>query len=200
MREDFLAGGIAFIAGALLAFACIPVDRRAPFARPSYRRDYEAIQKAAVEAPRGRGSHRAGWSRIAIEAPPGVPLAGFGEREGAPSTGLRDQVWVRAFAIEAGEHRVVLVTADLLELDAGTSDEIRDRLAPEIDPRAVFFTASHTHSGPGGYASAPIWQLVTGPFDERAFEAVVDAHVKAVRAAISDLAPAKIGSASETVP
>jgi neutral ceramidase len=199
-KGDLLVALAAFFSGAALVLACVPVDRRPPFARPSYRADFDAVQRAASRAPLGRGAYRAGWSRVAIDVPPGVPLAGFGEREGAPSTGVRDPAYVRAFAIEAGDHRVVLVTADLLELDQPASDEVRARVRATIDPSMVFFTASHTHSGPGGYASGMIWQLVTGPYDRDAFEAVVDAHVKAVLAAIEDLAPAAIGSASEPVP
>ncbi len=137
---------------------------------------------------------------MVIDAPAGVPLAGFEEREGAPSQGVRDPACVRAFAIEAGARRVVLVTADLLLLDPGAAEAVRARLTDRgIDPTSVFFTASHTHSGPGAYASGVIWQIVTGTYDPRAFEAVVEAHVAAVAAAIADLAPARIGSSSERV-
>jgi hypothetical protein len=195
-----LAPIAGFTAGFLAASACIPVDRRPPFSGAAYRRDFDAVGAAGRGAPRGEGRYRAGWARAEIAPPAGVPLAGFGDREGAPSTGTRDPVHVRAFAIEAGEHRIILIAADLLELDAHAAEEVRIRLEGDIPRDHVFFTASHTHSGPGGYASGLVWELVTGPYDGDAFEAVVAAHVGAAQGALADLADVKIGTASVQVP
>ena len=105
------------------------VDRRPPFAQPAY---VEAIRRLeGGPGPRvGAGAFRAGWARVEIEVPTGAPLAGYGERGGAAHLGVRDPVYVRALAVGAGEVRVVLLASDLLLLDAETSQEIRDALAP----------------------------------------------------------------------
>lgn len=109
-------------------------------------------------------------------------------------------MYVRAFAVEAGGHRLVLVAADLLVLHPTAAAMIRERLAALIDEDRIFFTASHTHSGPGAYASGLVWELVLGDYDERAFDAVVAAHVEAAKRALNDLTPGRIGSASLEVP
>lgn len=178
----------------------MPLDRRAPFRQPGFQKDVQAIQRAAEEAEHGRGPYRVGWTRVRIDAPGGVPLAGYGDRKGAPSTGTRDPVYVRAFAVAAGDHRVVLLAADLLELDPTAAREVRSRLERRIEKDQIFFTASHTHSGPGAYVSGLIWEMVLGDYDERAFEAVVAAHVAAAEGALDDLSPGRIGSASLEVP
>jgi neutral ceramidase len=50
-------------------------------------------------------------------------------------------------------------------------------------------TATHTHSGPGGYSHHRLYQSNTGGFRPRTFAAIVDGMTEAVRAAHDDLAP-----------
>lgn len=184
------AGLYALLIGALVGCA---VDRRAPFAQPEY---VEAIRRIeGGPGPRvGAGAFRAGWAKVEIQVPAGAPLAGYGERGGAAHLGVRDPVYVRALAIGAGEARVVLLASDLLLLDAETSQEIRDTLAPLLPREALMFSASHTHSGPGAYAQGLIWELVFGAYAEESRRAVVQAHVSAVEQALLDQGPATVGA------
>lgn len=190
---------LVLLALGLSCAACHPLDRRAPFARPGYVRSHGRVVQAADRAPHATGAYRAGWARVPVRAPEGVPLAGYGDRDGAPSEGVRDPVHVRAFAIGAGELTAVVFTADLLLLSPRVVDTVRARLADRIDGDAVFFSASHTHSGPGAFVDGLVWQAVMGDFDERAVEAVVSAHVEAARAALDDLGPARIGAVTRSV-
>lgn len=190
----------------LLLQACAPLDRRPLVSTPAYGESFRAIDHAAALAPASTGRYRAGWAKVELAVPPGAPLAGYGEREGAPSTGVRDPVYVRAFAIDAGDpakragSAVVIFTADLLLSPPNVAAEVRARLRGELDPSRLFFTASHTHSGPGGLIPGLIWELVFGPYDPRAFEAAVSAHVRAAREALEDMAPARVGAAEVRVP
>lgn len=183
----------------LLLTACHPLDRRAPFERADYVQQHRAITQTGQEATSDRGPLRAGWAKAVIAAPDGVPLAGFGDREGVPSEGTLDPAHVRAFAVSAGEATSLIFTADLLLTSRELADSVRQGLKDVVDPRAVFFTASHTHSGPGAFMEGLVWQAVMGDFDEAALQAIIDAHVQAGRAALADLAPAKIGHAAARV-
>ena len=180
--------------GGLLVWAQLgcAVDRRPPFAAPEY---VEAIHRLQTgPGPRvGAGPFLAGWAKVEIEVPAGTPLAGYGERDGAPHLGVRDPVYARALAIGAGQARVVLLASDLLLLDDRTTLEIREALAPLVSEEALLFTASHTHSGPGAYAEGLIWELVFGAYAEESRRAVVRAHVAAVEGALLQQGPAKIG-------
>jgi hypothetical protein len=182
----------------VLFAACAPLDRTPPFRSPTYAHELEAIEDARVS--RGHDGYLASWAKTQIRAPAGVPLAGYGARRGAPSRGVRDPALVRAFAVRSGKSTVLLFTADLLLLDRFTAEAIRRGLEGIVPRESIFFTASHTHSGPGGYAKGLVWELVFGAYDARAFEAVVQAHVDAGRRAIATLAPAEIGSAHVDVP
>lgn len=173
--------------------ACAPLDRRAPFRERSFGEGVEKIDAAIAMATSGAGGFVAGFAAIPIDAPPGVPLAGYGDRDGVASEGVRDPAFVRAFVVGAGPYQALLFTADVLLLHSSASEEIRRRLAAEVPRERVFFTASHTHSGPGGSAPGLLFELVFGAYSEAAFEAVVSAHVEAGRRALRDLKPAAIG-------
>lgn len=184
-----------------VASACAPLDRRPPLR--AYQSGLARTISAVAHAREGRGEFRAGWSRVQIDLPAGVPLAGYGDRDGAPSTGTADPVYARAFAIGAGPSKrsiVLVLTADILLSSPRVADAVRAQLRSLLSPEAVFFTASHTHSGPGGYIGGFIWELVFGPYDQRAFDAVVRAQITAGREAIASMAPARIGSAELDVP
>lgn len=185
-----------------VAAACAPLDRRPLLSSGAYASAWAAIDRAAPEALRGRGRYHAGFGRAEVTAPQGVPLAGYGDRQGAASLGTRDPSYVRAFALAAGERGqpVVVLTADLLLVPPPVARAVRAALRDLVRPEGVFFTASHTHSGPGAFERGVIWELVLGAYDPRAFDAVVEAHVTAARAALLDLAPATIGAAEVDVP
>lgn len=186
-------------AAASVATGCA-VDRRPLTRTPAYVGAIDAVSKAAEDAPRGAGELSAGWSRVEIKAPAGVPLAGYGDREGAASTGVLDPVYVRAFAIESGPARAVIFTADLLLTSPEVVGAVAGKLKDKVPREALFFTASHSHSAPGGYVPGMLWELVFGSFDSAALDAVVEAHVRAAELALANLQPATIGYAEAHAP
>lgn len=188
------------LALALLLTACHPLDRRPPFSRADYVKQHLALTARAEHAPVSEGTLLAGWAKAAIEAPDGIPLAGYGDREGAPSEGVLDPAFARAFALSVGETTSLVFTADLLLTSPELADRVREGLKGQVDPRAVFFTASHTHSGPGAFVPGLVWQAVMGTFDPAVLDAIVKAHVQAGRAALLDLSPAQLGHATARVP
>ncbi|MBI4821711.1 MAG: neutral/alkaline non-lysosomal ceramidase N-terminal domain-containing protein [Deltaproteobacteria bacterium] len=183
-----------------LASGCAPLDRRHPHRAKSFLDELTAIDLAIERADRDAGPFLAGFARVPIDSPEGVPLAGYGDRDGVPSVGVKDQPYVRAFAIGAGRARVLIFTADILLLHTRAAQAIRASLSDVLPSDHVFFTASHTHSGPGGSAPGLLFELVFGPFDESAFQSVVTAHVLAGQRALADLGPARVGIGRSTVP
>ncbi|HUS80112.1 MAG TPA: hypothetical protein VM283_02525 [Armatimonadota bacterium] len=93
-------------------------------------------------------SLRAGAALTIITPPVGVDLCGFRARSG-PSEGVHDDLRAAALCLEAGQ-TALLITADLIGLDAGTVAEVRQQIARATDVPAgnVMITCSHTHAGP----------------------------------------------------
>ena len=81
---------------------------------PTYKSGFEDksyYRKALAEIDRRRErlSHdpaiarfQAGWGSRSITPPVGTPLAGFGARKGKPSTGVYDEIFVKALAVSDG--------------------------------------------------------------------------------------------------
>ncbi|HOX73169.1 MAG TPA: neutral/alkaline non-lysosomal ceramidase N-terminal domain-containing protein [Bacteroidales bacterium] len=81
------------------------------------------------------------------------PLAGYGDRKGNPATGVHDSIFVKAVAIKTIRESIVLVGADLLIMPPNITDSVVNLLARKgIRRQQLVFSATHTHSGPGGWA------------------------------------------------
>lgn len=179
----------------LLLLACAPLDRSSPYGEAGYVAAVDEIGAAVRDADVDRGAFVAGWGKALFEVPADVPLAGYGDRGGAPHEGHQGEVGVRAFVFGADQGRILVFAADVLLVDPLLVEAVMAELGPTIDRRRVFFTASHTHSGPGGFVPGLLWEIAFGGYDARAFDAVVHAHVEAARVAFASVRPARIGSA-----
>ncbi len=97
--------------------------------------------------------------------------------------------------------------ADLLFFNRPMAEEIRRRLTQSRAPRRVprlLFTATHTHSGPGGWSTSWVEQVAAmGPYHPEVFEGVAATVVKAVEGALEKQGPAQLanwhGSAPELI-
>ena len=91
----------------------------------------------------------AGFHRIDITPPVGVPLAGFAARSGV-STGVHDRLFARALVIESGGTAVAHVSLDVLGVDAAFVNRVRRLVTARTGLRgdAVMVSSTHTHSAP----------------------------------------------------
>ena len=137
----------------------------------------------------------AGFARADITPERGVGLSGYFFYR--PNTGVLDNVEVNAVALQSGDKKVIIVTADLCYIQTSINDEMRKVIAEAtgVDETAIFIHATHTHT-------APLAQLTpnfdTG--DEESFKVIgeyVAFLIKRVRdtalAAVEDLKPATMG-------
>ena len=120
-------------------------------------RELAAARPAALEA---------GWASAPLELRIGEPLAGYGARRGAASVGAEEPLFARALFLRAGGAEVVLVAADVLLVHREVAREVVQLCAARgLAERAIYFTATHTHCGPGGWGPNVIEQAVCGKFD-----------------------------------
>lgn len=126
-----------------------------------------------------------------------VPLAGYGGRKGEPSTGVHDSIFTRAAALKVGNNLVVFVTAGLLIMPPDVTDSVTARLAAYgLNRNQLFFSASHTHSGPGGWGQGWLAGQFSGKYNPNIEKWLVRQITEAVKTALADLQPAQIGSGS----
>jgi hypothetical protein len=153
------------------------------------------VLEAAKHATRGKGPFRCAFAKREITPQPGEPLAGYGDRyfQGKSCTGAAHSLWCRALALAAGDEVVCIVGLDLLCL----TRDCRDRALAELRKRSslpqenVLFSATHTHSGPGGYSPEFVAKFFLGPLCETSRQRIVTAIAEAVDEATKPLLEGK---------
>ena len=135
----------------------------------------------------------AGWARMSITPAIGGPLAGYGARKGKPSTGIRDEVFVKALALSDGVDTAVVLGSDLLIVPENIADAVREKISEETELSGdeILFNASHNHSGPGGFAPGIVSGLFNGPYDENVPRALTEQFVAVIRSALAGMASAQ---------
>lgn len=127
------------------------------------------------------GSLKIGFGRVDITPRIGVELCGFGPYLLRRSIGVRDRLWARAMAVQRGNQRLVLVSADLIGISASMTAMVRERVAREtgLSPDGILTHATHTHSGPGvglytgwGEPDGPTLELLPSRLAEACIQAV----------------------------
>jgi hypothetical protein len=147
---------------------------------------------SALGAPSREGL-KAGTGKVKITPEEPVMLAGYGSRN-KPSEGVAADLYARALALDDGEAKTVLVTADIIGfgpvISRAIKKEARSRFG--LPEERLLLVGSHTHSGPVISERA----LVDHPEQEKAKDRFVDGLrakiLEAVGLALGALAPARL--------
>lgn len=127
--------------------------------------------------------------------PWGAGMMGYGMPE-QRTNGILTRQYARAFVVDDGDRRVVLVVADLAMFFQATTAGVLERLQALFGDRYgahnVVLTATHTHCGPGGHGHHVLYNITTAGFHRRTYERIVDGVVQAVIRAHDDLAPSDL--------
>jgi len=107
--------------------------------------------EAAPKAPR----LKAGVGKADITPQTGYYLGGW-TRADRVAKGQHTRLFSRAMVLERGGRKFALVQVDLFMVPGGMVKQIGEILAGRgFSERNILISASHTHSGPGGYANFP---------------------------------------------
>jgi len=172
----------------VLLLICVRPIERTPYDQTGYYRQTLAELAAKPPLAAKRAPLLAGIAKAGITPPVGVPLAGFGARKSKPSTGVHDSLYVRVIALQAGEQRACLIGYDALLIHPDLARTIEKRSG--LKAEQLYFTASHTHSGPGGWGNGVVEEQFSGKPDPRVSTVLVDSTAAALQAALSTLKPA----------
>jgi hypothetical protein len=140
----------------------------------------------------------------------GMYLVGYGGRAGG-ATSVHDDLTATALVLDDGQNRAAIITLDILGLNWEVVQRARAGIAQQagIPAANVFICASHTHSGPVGYAPAKgspgetlrglrnrLMLIPTGRqprgwrFNRRYIDGLVETLARIARQAAEGLAPA----------
>lgn len=160
-----------------------------------YKKAIEQVDKNLAASTIGKALSplQAGWGKAIITPPIGTPLSGYGDRQGRPSTGVHDDIYVRALALSDGTDTVVIVGSDMLIVPDNIANIARADAAAEttLTPNDILFNASHTHCGPGAWGPGLAANAFSGKYDPKVMETIGHAFGDAIVEAYKSLEPAQ---------
>ncbi|MEM9023228.1 MAG: neutral/alkaline non-lysosomal ceramidase N-terminal domain-containing protein, partial [Bacteroidota bacterium] len=141
---------------------------------------------------------QAGAARVAMEVfHPGVGMYGYGQMD-QRAAAQRTPLHARALIIKDSAGGVVaMVNCELAYITHGIKTAVVQRLAQEhpqwgIGDANLMITATHTHSGPGGFAHYPLYNWTVVGFHAGTFDGIVNGIVKALTEAYQRLEPVRL--------
>lgn len=120
--------------------------------------------------------------------------ADFGQR----AHGLHMRLRARTFIIidPCRERMSAIVVADLgmafSSIKEGVLLSLRNEFGDRFNHENLLVTATHTHSGPGGYAYYPLYNVTSLGFDRANYDAIIGGIVESVRRAHAGIVAARI--------
>jgi neutral ceramidase len=166
-----------------------PVDDSGYLGSEYARRTIDRLDASPVSAL--AGAIRVGLAEVDLTPGSPRPLAGFIGQIRTPFSGVDTPCFARALTVESASGPVTVLTADLLLINARMARAVVERAGVRADQ--VYFTASHTHGGPGGWGDHPLEMLVAGAYDPAYFETLADQLADVVRRSRTRTEPAELG-------
>lgn len=142
---------------------------------------------------------QAGIAVRSVMPDPLLPVSG-GIGPSNPATKALGELSVRALALEDGETRVAIVSADFLGFPAALGNRVRKQIK-DIPPQNILIGVTHTHSAPDCYGFPDEQGNVSTDLEYLDF--VCQQMVEAIDEAVANLQPAKVkintGDAAEKI-
>lgn len=126
----------------------------------------------------------AGWGKANATPDQPAPLVGYAPR--GPYEFVEDSSLVKAITLTNGKTTVAWLNYELLIVHPALAKAIEAGVANSgFAPDQLIFTATHTHSGMGGYMPGAMGKLAFGGYDQSFVDFMVEKSVSALQAAVS---------------
>ncbi len=165
-----------------------------------------------ADAPAATPTLRAGAGQADITPPQTGYFLGGWTRADRLALGQSTRLYANTLVLQRGTQKFALVAVELFAIPAGFQEDVA-RLVEDLGYRreTVLMAASHTHSGPGGYANNPTYNtaapspetiddpasfpafLNPAPADRQLYTFLVRQVAASIRRADGDRAPAAAG-------
>lgn len=138
----------------------------------------------------------AGFGVASITAfEPGLCMFGWGNVRNV-CNGVEMPLYARTLVLEdtATKRRIAYVVCDLGMISESLRQEVSRRVCTpenELTDHDLMITATHTHSGPGGFSTYLFYSISIPGVSERVHDELVDGIVASIRAALRALRPAR---------
>lgn len=168
-----------------------------------------AISLTAVAPATAAPKLKAGAGQADITPPQTGYYLGGWTRADRLGTGVSTRLYANALTLQRGKRKLALVAVELFAIPAGLQEDVAKAVSDlGYDRTNVLLAASHTHSGPGGFANNPTYNTAAPspetiadplsfyeffnpePADRQLYTFLVGQIAQAVRRADTDRGPA----------
>lgn len=166
----------------ILLFTITTVDRSPITEQSFYSQTFQALDSSRFTKTQGE-SWFAGWAKNNMTPENPVGLVGYAPR--GDYDFVADSSYVKAITLQNGQTRIAWLSFELLIIHPFLANSIESAVQESKLPiDQLLFTATHTHSGMGGYMPGPLGALAFGGFDEEVIQEMVDSSLDALQKAI----------------
>jgi hypothetical protein len=125
-----------------------------------------------------------GWASVNVTPAQPAELVGYSPR--GPYTFVQDSSHVKALSLSNGKSSIAWLNYELLIVHPHLAEQVRAGVQKAgISLDQLIFTATHTHSGMGGYMPGPLGELAFGGYDENMVALLVAGSVNALQTALA---------------
>ncbi|KAJ3198986.1 hypothetical protein HDU67_003186, partial [Dinochytrium kinnereticum] len=123
----------------------------------------------------------------------GVNMMGYAMPQ-QKTQGLHQRLKARAFIFSDGSQKVAIVNVDACMMGDAIKRRVLERVGEmiEMTDETLSISATHTHSGPGGYLEHVLYQITSMGLVDDSLDAIVDGIVDALTAANANLRPSRL--------
>ena len=140
-----------------------------------------------------------GWAAVNVTPAQPAELVGYSPR--GPYTFVQDSSHVKALTLSNGKSSIAWLNYELLIVHPQLADQVRAGVQEAgISLDQLIFTATHTHSGMGGYMPGMVGSLAFGGYDEQVVEQLVAGSVRALQTALASQDTVTIAYKKTSVP
>jgi hypothetical protein len=168
----------------LLGLATLTTVDRSPLEEQDFYKSTFA-QLASSTWSSSSGEHwMGGWATVNVTPAQPAALVGYSPR--GPYTFVQDSSHVKALTLSNGKSSIAWLNYELLIVHPQLADQVRSGVQKAgISVDQLIFTATHTHSGLGGYMPGLVGSLAFGGYDEQVVEQLVAGSVRALQTALA---------------
>jgi len=141
------------------------VDRQAYSEKDFYQNALGNLTNLELKMMSSSDSLKIGFAKVDITPTQITPLAGYGGRRPKEFESIHDSVYIRTIVFSKGNQKAAIVSADLLIVHPELTNHTYLNL-PNWKPEELYFSATHSHSSFGGWASSPAGRQFGGSYDE----------------------------------
>ena len=132
-----------------------------------------------------------GWSKTNMTPKEPVNLVGYAPR--GEYEFVSDSSYIKALSLSNGESRVAWLNYELLIVHPYLAESIQKKILDSNLPiDQVIFTATHTHSGIGGYIPGALGAIAFGGLEQETVDLITLESLKALELAISKESESRI--------